>query len=222
VTPDEVTAAATVAGVIVTGLFGLTGMIVGLVGLHHARKAKEAAAGANLIAKDAVMQARDANELSESANSIATGANKLSERANEIADETSKVVKAADERAIEHHDVRWVGHWESLGMYAVKNIGIHAAADVVVQIRFSGAIEVAEVAEVKPNETVRLEVPQAKTFYDAKVARSGVRSSPGGIVVVTAGPGSYDVHERIFWRTPLRAPREHAADRKIPLKPKSR
>ena len=52
-TPDEVMAVATVAGVIVAALFGISGFVVGLVGLHHANMAKEAAAGANLIAKDA-------------------------------------------------------------------------------------------------------------------------------------------------------------------------
>jgi hypothetical protein len=44
VTPDEVVASATVAGVIVAVLVGISGFVVGLVGLHHANKAKEAAA----------------------------------------------------------------------------------------------------------------------------------------------------------------------------------
>lgn len=218
-TPDQLLVAATIAGVIVTALFGLTGLVVGLVGLHHARLAKEAAAKANLIAKDAVALARGANELSEAANKIADGANSLSGRANEIAEETSKVVRAADERAVEHHDVRWVGNWESLGVYAVRNIGIHTAARVVLQIRFHGQIEVGEVADVKPGEIVRIDMPKARDVYNAAVARSGVRQT-GRITHVVAGPGSFEVHERIFWRTPLGAPREHAEDRQIPLKPK--
>lgn len=217
-TAEELTAAATVLGVAVAGAFGITGLIVGLVGLHHARVAKQAATGANLIAKDAVSVARGANELSESANKIAVGANSLSERANEIAGQTAKIVQLADDRTVEHHDVRWVGHWESLGLYAVRNIGVHSAATVTVQIRFKGQIEVGEVAEVKPGEIVRIDVPKAREVYDAAVARSGIRQT-GRITHVIAGPGSYQVHERIFWRTPLGVPREHAEDRSIPLKP---
>jgi hypothetical protein len=53
VTPDEVVAIAKVVSVVVAGLFGITEFIVGLVGPHHAQQAKEAAAGANLIVKDA-------------------------------------------------------------------------------------------------------------------------------------------------------------------------
>ena len=49
VTADDIVAAATVAGVVVARLFGVTGFVVGLVGLHQARKAKEAAAAANII-----------------------------------------------------------------------------------------------------------------------------------------------------------------------------
>lgn len=41
VTPDEVVAVATVAAVIVSALFGISGFVVGMVGLHHAKKAKE-------------------------------------------------------------------------------------------------------------------------------------------------------------------------------------
>lgn len=80
--PDEVVAAATIGGVIVAGLFGITGFIVGLAGLHHAKQAKEAAAGANLIAKDANTIATGTNTLSTEANSIAREANDIARKAS--------------------------------------------------------------------------------------------------------------------------------------------
>ena len=225
--PDEITAAATVAGVVVAGVFGLTGFIVGLVSLHHARQSKEAAASANLLAKDAAKVAKDANGIASESNTIATGANELSLKSNKIAkrsaesaEKAAKVVSEADARAVELHDVRWTGHWDRPGMYAVKNIGVHDATDVVVQIRFQGVIEVAEVPEVKSGEFVRLQLDKAKEVYDAAVARMGPYRS-GNVSGFRAGPGSYVAHERIFWRTPLGAPREHSEDRNIPLKPKS-
>jgi hypothetical protein len=109
VTPDEVMAVATVVGVIVAGLFGITGLIVGLFGLHHANKAKEAAARANLIAKDA--------------NSIAKGANTLSTEANTIAREANDIARAGEVRATERHDVTWDCDWRGPGIYAVRNEG---------------------------------------------------------------------------------------------------
>lgn len=91
-TPNEVVAVATVAGVILAALFGISGFVVGLVGLHHANKAKEAAASANLIAKGA--------------NSIAKGANALSSVANTIAREANDIARSGEVRATEQHDAR--------------------------------------------------------------------------------------------------------------------
>lgn len=76
-TPDEVVA--------VAALFGISGFVVGLVGLHHANKAKEAAASANFIATDA--------------NSIAKGANTLSTEANTIAREANEIARAGEVRS---------------------------------------------------------------------------------------------------------------------------
>lgn len=219
--PDTSDALAAWAGTGVAALFGLAGLIVGIIGLVQANRARADAAESNRIAARANDLATGANSLASGANTIAVDANDLAVRANEISVEATELVRAAELRATELHDVRWEGLWESPGMYLVKNVGIHKAHQVVVQIRFSGAVEVAEVEEVGSGAMVRIEVPRAREVYEEAVNRSGIRRSPG-MTIVRAGPGRFPVEERIFWRTPGGVPREHAAERDISLKPKLR
>ncbi|MBT2485918.1 MULTISPECIES: hypothetical protein [unclassified Microbacterium] len=204
-TPDDVVAAATVAGVIVAALFGLTGFVVGLVSLNHARKARESAAGANLIAKDS--------------NIIAVNANALSSEANTIAREANDLARLSDVRATEQHDVTWDCSWRAPGVYAVRNEGKQAAHRVWIQITIDDEVEEANLEVVEGGETVLLEMPNAKAAWDAEKRAEEERRQPrrsggilGGINVPSFAMPAMNYHfnrDRILWRTELGTPKEH-------------
>lgn len=204
-TADDVIAVATAVGVIVAALFGATGFVVGLVGLHHARKAKEAAATANLIAKDA--------------NKIASGANSLSTEANTIAREANEIAKASEVRATEQHDVTWECTWRAPGLYAVRNEGKDPAVDVRIQVTVDDEIEETSVDLVHGGETVLLDMPQSKAVWAAEKLEDEQRRRPHrvkglfGEVTMPNLMGPPLRHhfnrDRILWRTSLGTPREH-------------
>jgi hypothetical protein len=206
VTPDEVMAIATVVGVVVAGLFGISGLVVGLVGLHHANKAKEAAAGANLIAKDA--------------NSIAKGANTLSNEANTIAREANEIARAGEVRATEQHDVTWDCNWKSPGLYAVRNEGKQSAHNVWIQITVGNEVEEASLDLVEGGKTVLLEMPKSKHVWEAEKRDEDERRRPkqrntgllGAIDIPNIAVPAFNYHyvrDRVLWRTELGTPREH-------------
>lgn len=205
-TPDAVVATATVAGVVIAGLFGITGFIVGLVGLRHANKAKEAAARANLIAKDA--------------NSIATHANTLSTEANSIAREANEIARSSEVRATEQHDVTWDCDWQALGLYAVRNEGKHAAHKVSIQIAVDDEVEEATLDVVEGGQTVLLEMPKSKAAWEAERRAEQERSRPrqgsegifGAINIPSTPMPHFNFHyvrDRVLWRTELGTPHEH-------------
>ena len=204
-TADDIVAAATVAGVVVAGLFGITGFVVGLVGLHQARKAKEAAAGANIIAKDA--------------NWIASNANALSSESNMIAREANEIARASEVRATEQHDVTWECTWRSPGVYAVRNEGKQSAQDVWIQITVDDEIEEANVALVEGGEVVLLEMPLSKAVWEAERREDEERSRPqrvsgpfGSMAIPSLMGPELHWHfnrDRILWRTELGTPKEH-------------
>lgn len=211
-TPDEVVAVATVAGVIVAGLFGITGFIVGLVGLRHANQAKEAAAGANLIAKDA--------------NSIAKGANTLSTEANTIAREANDIARASEVRATEQHDVTWDCNWKSPGMYAVRNEGKQSAHNVWIQITVGDEIEEASLDLVQGGQTILLEMPKSKMIWEGEQREEDERRRPnrrstgllGAMDIPNLAIPAFNYHyvrDRVLWRTELGTPREH--DKSYPM-----
>lgn len=204
--PDEVVAAASVVGVIVAGLFGITGFIVGLVGLHHAKQAKEAAAGANLIAKDA--------------NTIAKGANTLSTEANTIAREANDIARASEVRATEQHDVTWDCNWKSPGLYAVRNEGKQTAHKVWIQITVGDEVEEVSLDLVEGGKTVLLKMPKSKAIWETEQREEEERRRPrqrsSGLLGAIDIPGiavpAFNYHymrDRILWRTELGTPREH-------------
>lgn len=205
VTADDIVAAATVAGVVVAGLFGVTGFVVGLVGLHHARKAKEAAAGANLIAKDA--------------NEIASNANALSSEANTIAREANEIARASEVRATEQHDVTWECAWRGPGLYAVRNEGKQPARDVWIQITVDDEIAETSVPLVEGGGTVLLEMPKSKAVWEAERREDEERSRPkrvngpfGSMAIPSLMGPELRWHfnrDRILWRTELGTPKEH-------------
>lgn len=203
--PDDVMAVATVIGVIIAGLFGVTGLVVGLIGLQHANKAKEAAAGANLIAKDA--------------NSIATRANTLSTEANSIAREANEIARASEVRATEQHDVTWACDWRSPGLYAVRNEGKQTAHKVWIQITVDDEVEEASLDAVEGGQTVLLEMPKSKGIWEAEQRAEQERQRPkhtsgpfGGLSIPNLSVPALNYHyvrDRILWRTELGTPREH-------------
>jgi len=206
VTPDEIMAVATVVGVIVSALFGITGVIVGSVGLHHANRAKEAAAGANLIAKDA--------------NTIARGANTLSTEANSIAREANDIARASEVRATEQNDVTWDCNWKSPGLYAVRNEGKQSAHNVWIQITVGGEIEEASLDLVKGGQTVLLEMPKSKLIWEAEKRQEEESRRPrqrnsgllGAMDIPNIAVPVFNYHyvrDRVLWRTELGTPREH-------------
>lgn len=205
-TTDEIVAVATVAGVIVAALFGISGFVVGLVGLHHANKAKEAAAGANLIAKDA--------------NSIAKGANMLSTEANTIAREANEIARAGEVRATEQHDVTWDCNWKSPGIYAVRNEGKQSAYRVWIQITVGNEIEETSLDVVEGGQTVLLEMPRSKLIWEAAHRAEEERRRPkprgsgllGAIDIPNLRVPAFNyqyIRERVLWRTELGTPKEH-------------
>lgn len=203
--PDDVMAVATVVGVVIAGLFGVTGFVVGLIGLHHANKAKEAAAGANLIAKDA--------------NSIATRANTLSTEANSIAREANEIARASEVRATEQHDVTWDCDWKSPGLYAVRNEGKQTAHKVWIQITVGDEVEEASLDVIEGGQTVLLEMPKSKAIWEAEQRAEQERQRPkhtsgpfGGFSTPNLSVPALNYHyvrDRILWRTELGTPREH-------------
>lgn len=204
--PDEIVAAATVIGVIIAGLFGITGFIVGLVGLHHAKQAKEAAAGANLIAKDA--------------NTIANGANTLSTEANTIAREANDIVRGSEVRASEQHDVTWDCNWKSPGLYAVRNEGKQTAYNVRIQVTVGDEVEEASLDLVEGGKTILLEMPKSKAIWEAEQRAEEERRRPrqrstglfGGLDAPNISVPAFNYHymrDRILWRTELGTPREY-------------
>ena len=205
-TPDEVVAIATIAGVVVAALFGVSGFVVGLVGLHHANKAKETAAGANLIAKDA--------------NSIAKGANTLSTEANTIAREANDIARASEVRATEQHDVTWDCDWKSPGLYAVRNEGKQSAHNVWIQITVGREVEEASLDVIEGGQTVLLEMPKSKLVWEAerrdeeerrrpKQRRTGLLGAMDIPNLAVPALNYHYVRDRVLWRTELGTPREH-------------
>lgn len=204
--PEEIAATATVAGAVIAGLFGITGFVVGLTGLHYARKAKESAAKANLIAKDA-------NSISKQANTLSTEANGIAQEANEIA-------RAGEVRATEQHDVTWDCDWKSPGVYAIRNEGKHSAHQVWIQITVDNEVREANFDCVVGGETVLLEMPETKEVWKAEQrnrqrSRRPSRQSDGFLGAMDLADFSvlalndHYVRDRVLWRTKLGTPREH-------------
>jgi len=201
-TPDEWTALATWIAMAVAVAFGATGFVVGLIGLHHARQAKEAAAAANLIAKDANAVSRAANTLSEESNGIAREANDFS---REIKD-----------RENELHDVTWewsfgAGAYE--GMVEILNVGKMVAKDATLQFRLDDATEATAELEIEGRTVTRLAMPglrDAIAHERALREASRIHRDERGLMVGEVRPFRKPNHIarlRVSWRTQLGASR---------------
>jgi predicted restriction endonuclease len=89
---DELTAFATLAGVLVAVLFGTGGVVVGIVGLVQSSRAKKAANRANKLAKEAKTLSAEANRLVKKANNV---------------------ISAQAARENERSDVEWEWKWDT-------------------------------------------------------------------------------------------------------------
>lgn len=204
---DDAILAATWAAAIVSGIFGVSGLIVGLVGIAQARKAKQAATAANLIAKDA-------NAVSRQANKLASDANAISQRATGYAEEANQLARAGQDRTTEQHDVRWQSKWESPGVRVLTNVGLDTAYWVRVQLTVDDEVVTGKFDDCTPGEILRLDMPGAAAALERENTRDArarqTRSGNGSIQL--GGPIKRDTHyfrERVFWRTLLETPKEH-------------
>ncbi len=202
-TPAESAAAAAWAAAVVAFLFGGTGFVVGLIGLHHARQAKEAAAASNLIAKDA-------NALSKSANSISEESNGIAREANEISRQTA-------DRGNELHDVGW--EWKYArppreGMVTIQNIGKDPAKEVTIQFFFEDAVEANKLPiEVNGRATVDFEIPGLVQSIMEERGRVSAREARGPMAsIVPYFPAKVRTRLRVKWRTSTGAPKQYDSD----------
>jgi hypothetical protein len=205
--PELSTAVAAWLAAGIAGLFGVSGFVVGLIGLRHARQAKESAAAANLIAKDA-------NQLSRTANSLA-------EESNGIAREAQNFSREINERENELHDVTWewtfgAGPYE--GLVEVLNVGKMTAEDATVQFKFDDVTEAAEGLDIAGRAVTRLEIPGLRESIASERERraaSRIKRDTKGFMVAGIQPFQKPTHIvrlRVSWRTPLGASKQFDTD----------
>jgi hypothetical protein len=205
--PEESTAIATWVTAAVAVAFGLTGFIVGLVGLHHARQAKEAAAGANLIAKDA--------------NSLSTKANNLSEESNDIAREANEISRKTRDREDEQHDVTWDWRYSEApreGHVTVQNLGKNLAREVTVQFMFDQVTETNDgPQDVEGRDVIHLEVTGLRGLVEAErreLARLEYERKRNSMAAFGQMHFSqkYRTRLRVKWRSDSGAPHQYDSD----------
>jgi hypothetical protein len=164
---------------------GLGGVLIGVIGLVQARKARAEAATSNKIAREA--------------NDISRGANGLAAEANEIS-------RAGSERATERHDVDWETDWHAPGLYRVINTGRDTAHKVRIQVTVDTWVESAELDAVLPNQPVYLEFELARNEYERETAG---RAASDSLSILASGAYYHRIRDRITWTTDLGSPREY-------------
>lgn len=208
-TPTESVLIATWIASAAATVFGVLGFFVGLAGLRHARQAKEAAASANLIAKDS--------------NAIATRANTLSHESNDIAREANQFAKFEESRATEQHDVTWDCRWVKPGVYAVKNEGKDDALRVQIQITVDDEIVEADFDAIAGGKTILLDLPRSRAVWEAEQAaevaerrrREAAQRPFGTLGILGEGINMFPsipthfIRDRVLWRTVLGTPKVH-------------
>lgn len=194
--------AATWWGVTVAAAIGVGGLIVGIIGLVQASRARAIAAAASLTAKDA--------------NSVARTANSLSEESNTIAREANDIAKGHVARAEEQHDVAWEWDFDRkhLGMVTVRNIGKNAADTVTIQFMYEDATEASEHVLVEGRETIRLEIPGLSHDIERERARNREVARAAGNVGfgVSWIPDYKRMRLRVKLRTELGTPHKFDSD----------
>lgn len=180
--------------------------MIGLYGIAQAARAKRLAAAANALAAEA--------------NRISKGANTLSEEANRISLEANEISRRSDERATETHDVHWECLWESVGSYAVTNLGRDTARAARISITVDDEIKKSGPQDIGPGETVTFEFPiAAATFWEEEAERRRLESQPSDprltrpamLISPMFGRDHY-IRDRILWNTEHGNPEKHDID----------
>jgi hypothetical protein len=181
-TNEELTAVATLAAVIVASVFGASGLIVGIIGLVQAGRAKEAAKRANKIAKDA---------------------NALSAKANRLAEDANRVMSAQVARDNERSDVEWEWKWDTANPdhVIIQNVGKALATKVIAQFWFNDVHEANDAApvDVEGQDLIRLYIPGlAEARRTAATVHEAARLSETNEI-----PSAARTRLRVTWETPL-------------------
>lgn len=189
-------------GVAVAGLVGVSGVIVGAIGLREARSARADAKEANSLAREANEHAADANQIAREANDIS---------------------KATAARGDEQHDVAWEWDFDSEhdGFVWIQNIGKNKALQVTIQFMFREVTEAnPEPMTVDGRQRVRFEVAglAEAAAVERKRRMPGARSvgTIGGPLVRLPGIPTPSIPERfrirVKWRTDLGTPKFYDSD----------
>jgi len=192
-TPDEIAALASAAGVAIAVAFGIAGLAVGAVGLVQARRARYLAADANRLAVEANSMSREANRISQEANELAQG-------------------NAA--QANEQHDVDWEWEWDRAhnDMVTVQNVGQAAALAAVIQFYYQDKTESAGPLDIKGGELIRLQIPGLREDISAERVRLSdfieKTSDPNFIGSVPWIPREIRTRLRVTWRSELGTPKK--------------
>jgi len=192
-TPEEISALASAAGVAIAIAFGLAGLAVGTVGLVQARRARYLAADANRLAVEANGMSREANELAQEANELAHG-------------------NAA--QANEQHDVEWEWEWDRAhnDMVTVKNVGQATALGAVVQFFYQDKTESADPLDIEGGGMISLQVPGLREDISAERTRLSdfieKTSDPNFIGTVPWIPREVRTRLRVAWRSELGTPKK--------------
>jgi hypothetical protein len=237
VDPDNLTAVATVWGVLVAGVVGLVGIIIGIVGLVQASQARSAVATANMTAKDALTAARRSNKIAEDAlesaresnriadealntagesNKIAEEANAISRDANALSGEANEMVKAGETRATERHDVTWVCWWSAPGIYRVRNEGRDTAYAVRVIVEVDDEEVEANAEEIGGGEHIELSFPRALAQWERE-ERADAQHSAVSPRSYSIPPSIFDpfhraktyIRDRVYWSTAQGTQKSH-------------
>ncbi|SIO27051.1 hypothetical protein [Agromyces cerinus] len=200
--PEESAAVAAWVAAFVAIIFGGTGFIVGLVGLRHARQAKEAAAAANLIAKEA--------------NGISKKANFLSNESNEIAREANEISGRVSELSYEQHDVVWEWEFDSAndGVVTIQNLGKDEAHEVTIQFMFESTTEAnPSPIQVAGREVVKFTIPTLRESIAKERAEERESARHAGSPYRSPHfPSMYRARLRVKWRTARGTPKQSDTD----------
>lgn len=176
-TPDGVSA---LVIAIVSAVFAAGGLVVGIIGLVQASRARGAAGKA--------VEAADA-------------ANGLSREANTIAREANEISKSSAEKAHERHDVRWDAEFVEDGVLAVQNIGHDTAYKVLVRVTFDQEPQCEADAESVPRDgAVQLELSAVREQL-LRDRREDATPTPRGVLFVGAPMRMYRLDVEVIWES---------------------
>lgn len=162
-----------------SALFALGGVIVGIIGLIQASRARR-------VAKAAADAAETANRISEESNGIAREANQIS--------------RTATQQAHERHDVRWDARFGGEGVLVVQNLGRDTAYNVLVRAIFDGGKpREVEAAEVARHDAVQIDLPAVREQLQKDRREDAAPAS--GILFVGPAMRMYGIEIEATWES---------------------